>query len=124
MNNIFTHFQSIPLGMLIITAVAVYILNTVIVTKWRKKYREATNKHDNDFHEKATDSIINFETVKYFSMESFEVSRFKQAVSSYQKYMVSTQAAGSVLNASQAFILNAATLGALLLAGWQVQTIQ
>ena len=118
----FTHFQSIPLGMLIITAVAVYILNTVIVTKWRKKYREATNKHDNDFHEKATDSIINFETVKYFSMESFEVSRFKQAVSSYQKYMVSTQAAGSVLNASQAFILNAATLGALLLAGWQVMT--
>jgi ATP-binding cassette, subfamily B, heavy metal transporter len=117
----FTHFKSVPLGCLIITAVAVYILNTIVVTKWRKKFREATNKHDNDFHEKATDSIINFETVKYFTMEKFEVKRFKDAVSSYQKYMVSTQAAGSFLNASQAFILNSATLGALLLAGWQVK---
>lgn len=118
----FTHFKSVPLGFLIITAVAVYILNTIVVTKWRKKFREATNKHDNDFHEKATDSIINFETVKYFTMEKFEVKRFKDAVSSYQKFMVSTQAAGSFLNASQAFILNSATLGALLLAGWQVKT--
>ena len=116
----FTHFNSVPLGALIIGAVTVYCLNTVLVTTWRKKFREATNKHDNDFHEKATDSIINFETVKYFTMEKFEVSRFKLAVSSYQKYMVSTQLAGSVLNASQAFILNSATLGALLLAGWQV----
>ena len=117
----FTHFQSLPLGFLIITAVAIYIINTIIVTTLRKRYREATNKHDNDFHEKATDSIINFETVKYFTMEQFEVMRFKDAVSNYQKFMISTQAAGSALNASQAFILNAATLGALLLAGWQVK---
>ena len=118
----FTHFNSVPLGVLIITAVFIYCINTVLVTTWRKKFREATNKHDNDFHEKATDSIINFETVKYFTMEKFEVTRFKSAVSNYQQYMVSTQLAGSVLNASQALILNGATLGALLLAGWQVIT--
>jgi ATP-binding cassette, subfamily B, heavy metal transporter len=117
----FTHFRSIALGILIIVAVSLYILNTIIVTTWRKKFREATNKHDNDFHEKATDSIINFETVKYFTMEKYEVERFKRAVSSYQKFMISTQFAGSLLNASQAFILNSATLGALLLAGWQVR---
>jgi ABC-type transport system involved in Fe-S cluster assembly fused permease/ATPase subunit len=116
----FTHFNSIPLGILIFSSVVIYIGITVAVTTWRKKYREATNKSDNDFHEKATDSIINFETVKYFTMEKFEVARFKKAVSSYQRATVSTQAAGSLVNTSQAFILNGATLGALLIAGWQV----
>jgi ABC-type transport system involved in Fe-S cluster assembly fused permease/ATPase subunit len=116
----FTKFNSVALGSLIIVSVVVFFIATISLTAWRKKYREATNKSDNDFHEKATDSIINFETVKYFSMESFEVVRFKQAVSSFQKYTVTTMAAGSLLNATQAFVLQVATFGALLIAGWQV----
>jgi len=61
------------------------------------------------------------ETVKYFTAEKFEVDRFSRAVSSFQQFAVSTQASGSFLNAMQALILNSATLGALLLAGWEVQ---
>lgn len=117
----FTHFNSMALGGLVLSSVALYIITTVAITMWRRKFREATNKHDNDFHEKATDSIINFETVKYFTAEKFEVDRFAKAVSSFQKFMISTQASGSLLNIMQAFILNGATLGALLLAGWEVQ---
>ena len=74
-----------------IGSVIIYIISTVGLTLWRRKFREATNKHDNDFHEKATDSIINFETVKYFTAEKYEVNRFTQAVRSYQKFMIATQ---------------------------------
>ena len=56
----FAHFNSFALGCLVLGSVIVYILTTVFITMWRRKFREATNKHDNDFHEKATDSIINF----------------------------------------------------------------
>ena len=56
----FTHFNSIALGCLVLTSVVLYIGLTVSITMWRRKFRDATNKHDNDFHEKATDSIINF----------------------------------------------------------------
>ena len=40
----------------------------------RKRFREQTNKHDNEFHDRATDSLINYETVKYFTNEEYEVS--------------------------------------------------
>jgi len=56
----FAHFNSFALGCLVLGSIFIYITTTVLVTMWRRKFREATNKHDNDFHEKATDSIINF----------------------------------------------------------------
>ncbi len=46
----------------------------------RCRYRTATNKHDNDYHDKATDCLINFETVKLFGQENKEVERFTAAV--------------------------------------------
>jgi ABC-type transport system involved in Fe-S cluster assembly fused permease/ATPase subunit len=48
------------------------------ITLWRKKLRAVTNKFDNEFHDKATDSIINYETVKYFSNEQYEVARYTE----------------------------------------------
>lgn len=52
-------------------------------------------------------SIINYETVKYFTNESFEVARVKQSVREYQRFSVSTQASLSILNVSQQFIMYA-----------------
>ena len=58
------------------------------------------------------DSIINYETVKYFTNESYEVARVKQSVQEYQRFSVSTQASLSILNVSQQFIMYATlTLG-------------
>eukprot|EP00953_Heterococcus_sp_UTEX-ZZ885_P026156 14154-Heterococcus_DN1.PRE.4 len=72
----YVKFSDWRLATMAFCALAVYGFLTVKITLWRKKFRTATNKHDNDFHDKATDSIINYETVKYFTAESYEVERF------------------------------------------------
>lgn len=108
------------LGLLVFGGVILYAIATIVITKWRKNFREATNKHDNEFHDKATDSIINYETVKYFTAESFEISRFKESVVKFQKFNASTAIASSVLNISQNVILNSVLLGAMLVSGQAV----
>ncbi len=97
----FAHYSQWQLGVLVVIGVALYTVVTVGITQWRKKFREATNKHDNDFHDRATDSIINYETVKYFTGEAFEVERFKKSVVQYQVHSSSTQFSLNVLNVSQ-----------------------
>ena len=97
----FIHYSQWQLGVLVVIGVALYTIVTIFITEWRKKYREATNKHDNDFHDRATDSIIKYETVKYFTGEAFEVARFKKSVVQYQQFSSSTQLSLNVLNVSQ-----------------------
>lgn len=55
------HFHQLYLGIVVIIGVFLYMFFTILITQWRKKFREATNKHDNEYHEKATDSIVNYE---------------------------------------------------------------
>ena len=83
-------------------------------------YRKASNKHDNEYHEKATDSMVNYETVKYFTAEMFETVRFKAAVTEFQKYSVSTQGSLSLLNIFQAFVINGTSLACLIVSGYSV----
>ena len=71
----FAEFQQWSIGVVIFVGVIVYCIVTIWITQWRKKFREGTNKTDNDLHDKAQDSILNFETVKYFTAEAFEVLR-------------------------------------------------
>jgi ABC-type multidrug transport system fused ATPase/permease subunit len=97
----FINYQQWMLGCLVLTGVVLYSCATVIITQWRKKFREETNKHDNEFHDRATDSIINFETVKYFTGEEFEIGRFVKAVIQYQRFNSSTQLSLSLLNITQ-----------------------
>jgi ABC-type multidrug transport system fused ATPase/permease subunit len=97
----FAHYSQWQLGLLVVIGVALYTAVTIAITEWRKKFREATNKHDNDYHDKATDSIINYETVKYFTGESFEIERFKKSVVQFQMFSSNTQFSLNVLNISQ-----------------------
>ena len=97
----FINFKQWGLGFIVFFGVVLYSIATVFITQWRKKFREQTNKHDNEFHDKATDSVINYETVKYFTGELFEVARFKQSVVKYQQFNSSTQLSLSLLNISQ-----------------------
>lgn len=113
----FVQYKQWQLGAVVFFGVAVYAILTVGITQWRKKFREQTNKHDNDFHDKATDSIINFETVKYFNGERFEIDRFKNSVSNYQKSKSSTQFSLSILNISQQMVLTVTRFGAMVVAG-------
>lgn len=116
----FAQYQQWGLGVLVFSGVTLYSLATIAITQWRKKFREATNKHDNDFHDKAQDSILNFETVKYFTAEPFEIRRFKQSVVQFQQFNSATALSLAFLNISQQFILIGTLLGAMLISGQAV----
>ena len=108
----FVRYAQWELGAIVIAGVAMYVLVTVGCTEWRRSFREQTNKHDNDYHDKATDSIINYETVKYFTGEAFEIERFKKSVVQFQVFSSSTQFSLNVLNISQQVKVNFRSDGA------------
>jgi len=96
-----TYFNFFPLAIAVFFFVFAYINLTVVITLWRKKFRKSVAKSDNDWHDKCTDSLINFETVKYFTAEQFEIERFSKAVSKFQRGSVAVQASLGFLNISQ-----------------------
>lgn len=114
---IFAHqFQLVTLAMVAFISLVVYALLTIVITAWRKKFREAVNKHDNAFHDRATDCLMNFETVKYFTNEEYEVSKYCDAVKAYQHHSTSNQASLSLLNSTQQLVIQLTILGVLILA--------
>lgn len=101
------YFDYLPLAVSVFFFVFTYITWTILLTLWRKKFRKQVAKSDNDWHDKCTDSLINFETVKYFTAEEFEKKRFGDSVAKYQSGNVNVQASLSVLNISQQVLLQA-----------------
>jgi len=63
----------------------VYLLTTIIITEWRTKYKKEMNKLDNAMGATAVDSLLNFETVKYYGAENYEVEQYRDAIVKYQK---------------------------------------
>lgn len=98
----------------------VYCWITYVMTMWRKKYREQMNVHDNDMHDKATDALVNFETVKYFANEEYEANRYTTAVRAYQRMHYISQFSLSALNVAQTGIIQTCTVVALCLAAYAV----
>jgi len=68
-----------------------YIAFTVTTTEWRLKFRREMNKRDTEAAGKAVDSLLNYETVKYFSAENFEVERYDNAMAGYQKAAIKSR---------------------------------
>ena len=91
----------------IITLVALllYIAFTVVVTEWRTHFRRTMNDMDSKANQKAIDSLLNFETVKYFGNEAFEASRYDQNLIRYQTAAVKSQKSLAVLNLGQQIII-------------------
>ena len=93
-------------GVIIIITMALYLTLTITITEWRTKYRRLMNTADNEQRTVSVDSLINAETVKYFSMESWEVARYKQKILDYQVEEWKSSASLVMLNIFQAFITN------------------
>mmetsp|Transcript_11117 Transcript_11117/g.16116 ORF Transcript_11117/g.16116 Transcript_11117/m.16116 type:complete len:893 (+) Transcript_11117:1-2679(+) len=110
-----TYFHYVPLAVTVFYFVFVYIVWTILVTLWRKKFRKAVVKHDNEWHDNFTDSLVNFETVKYFTAEKFELEKFGESVEKFQSRSVDVQASLSMLNISQKLILQTCLAVALSL---------
>ncbi len=93
--------------MSLVTAVTLvgYVTFTLVVTEWRLKYRRTMNEKDSEANTKAIDSLLNFETVKYFGNEAHESGRFDKAIAGYEKAAVKSQTTLAYLNIGQGFII-------------------
>jgi ABC-type transport system involved in Fe-S cluster assembly fused permease/ATPase subunit len=88
----------------ILVTVALYMWFTYIATEWRISIRRRMNDSDNDANTKAIDSLLNYETVKYFVAEARETSRYDRSMERYERASVSSYTSLAVLNAGQAVI--------------------
>jgi ATP-binding cassette subfamily B protein len=88
-----------------LVALALYIAFTVVVTEWRTHFRRTMNDMDSKANQKAIDSLLNFETVKYFGNEAFEASRYDQNLIRYQTAAVKSQKSLAALNLGQQVII-------------------
>ena len=86
-------------------ALALYITFTVLVTEWRTKFRREANEFDSAAHSKAIDSLLNYETVKYFNNESFEAKRYDESLQQLRRARLKSQTTLSMLNIGQQVII-------------------
>ncbi|KAG2333304.1 hypothetical protein Bca52824_004484, partial [Brassica carinata] len=96
-------------------SVGAYIAFTLAVTQWRTKFRKAMNKADNDASTRAIDSLINYETVKYFNNEGYEAEKYDQFLKRYEDAALQTQRSLAFLNFGQSIIFSTALSTAMVL---------
>jgi ATP-binding cassette subfamily B protein len=94
-------------------ALVVYIVFTVSITEWRTKFRREMNELDSNANSKAIDSLLNYETVKYFNNEDFEARRYDQNLERLRRAALKAQSTLSMLNTGQQLIIAVALLAML-----------
>jgi len=103
-----------------VAVVITYIWFTVTTTEWRLKFRRDMNKKDTEANAKAIDSLLNYETVKYFNAEKFETDRYDGAMEGYQKAAILSRTSLATVNIGQSFLMNFGLVALVLLAAQRV----
>ena len=101
--------------------IAVYVWFTFKVTEYRVKLRREMNEQDTDAAQKAIDSLLNFETVKYFGAEAREAKRYDAAMAGYEAAALKTSYSLAALNFGQALLITAGLTIVMVMAGLQVR---
>nr|WP_145547203.1 ABC transporter ATP-binding protein/permease [Variovorax boronicumulans] len=96
-----------------LAALALYITFTVLVTEWRTQFRKQVNEFDSTAHTRAIDSLLNYETVKYFGNEGYEAQRYDDSLQRLRRARLKSQTTLSLLNAGQQLIIAVALVGML-----------
>ena len=97
-------------------AVAAYIAFTVLITEWRMEIRRRANELDSKANTRAIDSLLNYETVKYFGNEEFEARRYDENLRKYEDAATKSESSLGLLNIGQSLIIAAAVTALMLLA--------
>ena len=114
------YFDLWYLAVLAVT-IALYVWFTFKVTEWRVKLRREMNDQDTDANQKAVDSLLNYETVKYFGAESREAGRYDKAMAGYEVAALKTSYSLAGLNFGQSVIITGGLIGVMVLAAVGVQ---
>ncbi|CAG7718880.1 unnamed protein product [Allacma fusca] len=110
-----TDFALVALG-----CVSTYALYTLSVTQWRTKFRVAMNKAENESGNRAVDSLLNYETVKYFNNEAYEARRYDQILQIYEKASLKTNTSLAALNFGQNAIFSIALSTIMIMAAKEI----
>jgi len=100
-----------------LVTIAGYITFTLVVTEWRIKYRREMNNRDTEANTKAIDSLLNYETVKYFGNEEHEARRFERAMRAYEHAAVKSTVSLSALNVGQGAVIATGLIAVMFMAG-------
>ncbi|MGH6945909.1 MAG: ABCB family ABC transporter ATP-binding protein/permease [Kiloniellales bacterium] len=103
-----------------LASIVAYIAFTFLVTEARIRYRRIMNDADGDANTKSIDSLLNYETVKYFNNEEHEAQRYDEALRTYEEAAIKSKLSLAVLNSGQAIVIVAGMIGLMLLAGMGV----
>ncbi|MGH1454225.1 MAG: ABCB family ABC transporter ATP-binding protein/permease [Paracoccaceae bacterium] len=106
----------------IVVVIAVYVWFTFKVTEWRVQLRREMNDQDTDANQKAIDSMLNFETVKYFGAEGREAERYDNAMRQYERAALLTAYSLAALNFGQAFLITSGLIAVMIMAAMGVQS--
>jgi ATP-binding cassette subfamily B (MDR/TAP) protein 6 len=107
-------------SLIVLFTIAAYAAVTVMTTEWRTMYRCAMISSDNDARAKAVDSLLNYETVKYYSAEEFEIERYSEAIRKYTIDDYKSQFTNHLLSLLQSFVLRAGMLAGCLLCAYEI----
>jgi ABC-type transport system involved in Fe-S cluster assembly fused permease/ATPase subunit len=105
----------------VVITIAIYVWFTFTVTEWRVKIRKEMNDQDTDANQKAIDSLLNFETVKYFGAEKWEADRYNGAMHNYMLAAIKTNYSLAFLNFGQTVIITAGLVGVMVMAAFGVE---
>ncbi len=105
----------------VLATVTVYMVYTYLATEWRIGIRRKMNESDTDANVKAIDSLLNYETVKYFSAEEREAARYDKSMERYEKNSVKAYTSLAVLNAGQAVIFTAGLAAAMVMCAFEIR---
>lgn len=114
------YFYSWYFTILIGSGLFIYIYFTLKITQWRAQFVRKMNEEDNTSNNKAIESLINFETVKYFGNEDHEYHRYDQAQKLYEEAAVRNKFGLALLNSGQSIIISITLVAALVACGYQV----
>lgn len=106
----------------ILATIFLYIWFTFTVSEWRLKVRQEMNRQDTDANQKAIDSLLNFETVKYFNAEKVEAARYDSSMRLYEAAALKTSYSLSFLNFGQAFLITSGLVTVMVMAAFGVQS--
>jgi ATP-binding cassette subfamily B protein len=101
----FAYYYDIWFAIITFVALVLYIVFTIKVTEWRTHYRRTMNEMDSRANQRAIDSLLNFETVKYFGNEQFESKRYDENLKHYQSAAILSQKSLAILNLGQQAII-------------------
>lgn len=114
--GIFLLFYEVTFALVILAAVTLYILFSLVVTEWRMQFVRRVNELDSSANTRAVDSLLNYETVKYFGNESWEADRYDREMAGWEDARVRNQLSLSTLNIGQALIITTGVTLMMILA--------